>query len=147
MKQNYPVINRFEKNGTRASDTNAEPGSKIFAYGRETTIAPFEQLRAENGFDSASNVKDVSSTRDEVAKVNDVEGPLFISTTTLPSSQSEDVQEDITEVLRSRKPSFVRRQPNTPVKSTTQRSVTQTEYEANRTKDRNHVCISLPFSL
>lgn len=132
LKQNYPVINRFEKNSTR--DANGEPGTKIFAYGRETTIAPFEQLRSENGFESASIIKD------ETSKVNDVEGPLFVSTTTLPSSQSDDIQEDITEVLRSRKPNFARRTPNTPVKSTTQRSVTQGEYEASRTKERNPVC-------
>lgn len=143
MKQNYPVINRFEKNGTRTGgDANAEPGSKVFAYGRDTTIAPFEQLRAENGFESSAMVKDASATRgDEAAKANDVEGSLFVSTTALPSSQSDDVQEDITEVLRSRKPSFARRQPNTPIKSTTQRSVTQAEYDGSRTKDRSPVSI------
>lgn len=73
--------------------------------------------------------------------MNDIEGPVFVSTTTLTSIQNDDNQEEITEVLRTRKPSFIRRIPSVSVKSTTQRSISQPDYDSSRTKERNPVSI------
>lgn len=115
----------------------------MIAYGRETTIAPFAE---KENFDQSTNTKDEKyfGSKDILSsppKVNDIEGPVFVSTTTLTSIQNDDNQEEITEVLRTRKPSFIRRLPSVSVKSTTQRSISQSDYDSSRTKERNPVSI------
>jgi len=137
LKQNYPI-------GLNRSKSESE-GNKVY-YSRETTITPFEQTKSEKDVDSLSSVKDASyyGSKDDSfnrnsPRPNNQESDLSIyaSTTTQTSIQNEDNQEEITEVLRTRKPSFIRRVSST-AKPATQK-LTQSEYDGSRTKDRNAV--------
>lgn len=158
LKQNYPVaLNRFEKNLTKSSDFDL--GNKVF-YSRETTITPsYEETKSQKDIEPLNSVKDSNyfyGGRDDTGANNinrittkpnpDVDSPIFVSTTTLTSIQNEENQEEITEVLRTRKPSFIRRVSSSTAKPTTQKPSSPVDYDASRTKERNPVSIYLKMS-
>lgn len=146
LKQNYPVITRTEKNFSKIPDTTID-SNKVFGYSQEPAVTPAYKFKADKEFESSSPSIQNSNVaqkyygiKDDVAKVNVQEepaAPTFVSTTTLASIQTDDNQEEITEVLRTRKPSFIRRVSST-TKSPPQK-VVATDYESSRTKDRNSV--------
>lgn len=146
LKQNYPVIS---KNTTKSID---EQPNRAYSFSRETTIAPFDQVKIEKNVEVSYSEKESTAPeryfggKDDSARIHnqllqkEPEIPQFVSTTTYTSIQNEDNQEEITEVLKTRKPSFIRRVPTSTVRSvTTQRYSTQSEYDPNRAKERNSV--------
>lgn len=154
LKQNYPVaLNHFERNITKPSDFDL--GNKVF-YSRETTITPsYEHTKSDKDIEPLNSVNDsnyyggrddsgANSNNRITKKPNqDVDSPIFVSTTTLTSIQNEENQEEITEVLRTRKPSFIRRVSSSTAKPTTQKLSSSVEYDASRTKERGPVSIYL----
>lgn len=156
LKQNYPVISK--QNGTKSVETNIDLPNRVFSYTRETTIAPlapFDQVKIEKNVEVSYSEKESSvpdkyfgfkdSDSGSVRGQNQLlqkepETPQFVSTTTFTSIQNDENQEEITEVLKTRKPSFIRRVPSSTVRSvTTQRNSVQSEYDASRPKERNSV--------
>lgn len=148
LKQNYPVIT---KNNTKSID---EQPNRAYSFSRETTISPFEQVKIEKNVEVSYSEKESTvperyfGGKDDSAGIHnqllqkEPEIPQFVSTTTYTSIQNEENQEEITEVLKTRKPSFIRRVPTSTVRSvTTQRYTTpaQSEYDSNRAKERNSV--------
>lgn len=155
LKQNYPVISK--QNGTKSVETNIDQPSRLFSYVRETTIAPplapfDQQVKIEKNVEVSYSEKESTvpdkyfGFRDDGSRLpnqllqKEPEPQQFVSTTTYTSIQNDDNQEEITEVLKTRKPSFIRRVPSSTVRSvTTQRNGGHSEYDANRTKERNSV--------
>lgn len=148
LKQNYPVIT---KNVTKSID---EQPNRAYSFSRETTISPFEQVKIEKNVEVSYSEKESTvperyfGGKDDSTRIHnqllqkEPEVPQFVSTTTYTSIQNEENQEEITEVLKTRKPSFIRRVPTSTVRSvTTQRYTTpsQSEYDSNRAKERNSV--------
>ncbi|XP_055315197.1 mucin-17 [Sitodiplosis mosellana] len=152
LKQNYPVIT---KNINKSVD---EQPNRAYSFSRETTIPPFEQVKIEKNVEVSYSEKESTvperyfGSKDDGTRIQnqllqkEPEIPQIISTTTYTSIQNEDNQEEITEVLKTRKPSFIRRVPTSTVRSvTTQRYTTQSqsqsqsEYDPNRAKERNSV--------
>lgn len=153
LKQNYPIL--AKQNATKSIETNIDQPNRVFSYARETTIAPlppFDQVKIEKNVEVSYSEKE-STVADKFYGIKDdgpriqnqllqkePETPQFVSTTTFTTIQNDDNQEEITEVLKTRKPSFIRRVPSSTVRSvTTQRNSAQSEYDASRTKERNSV--------
>lgn len=146
LKQNYPVLS---KNSTKSSEVNIDQPNRAYSFSRETTISPiFDQVKIEKNVEVSYSEKE-STVPEKYFGSKEVDGsriynqllqkepevPQFVSTTTFTSIQNEDNQEEITEVLKTRKPSFIRRVPTSTV-----RSVTTSEYDSNnRSKERNSV--------
>lgn len=151
LNQNYPIL--LGKNNSKSADTNIEQPNKIFSF-KDSTISPFEQIKIEKNVEVSYSEKESNGpekyfgAKDDNFRIHnqllqkEPETP-FVSTTTYASIQNEDNQEEITEVLKTRKPSFIRRVPTSTVRTvTTQRYSIQTEYdpkEQRPNKDRTSV--------
>lgn len=152
LKQNYPVLST--KNATKSIDISGEQPNRVFSYTRDTTVAPlppFDQVKIEKNVEVSYSEKESGAPekyygfKDDGGRIQnqllqkEPETP-FVSTTTFTSIQNDDNQEEITEVLKTRKPSFIRRVPTSTVRSvTTQKYAASSEYDASRTKERNSV--------
>lgn len=149
LKQNYPVLS---KNSTKSIDTNNDLPNRAYSYSRETTVSPFEQVKIEENVKVSYSEKESTGPekyfgiKEDGGRIQnqllhkEPETPQFVSTTTYASVQNDENQEEITEVLKSRKPSFIRRVPTSTVRSvTTTRYTTQAEYDQVRPKERNSV--------
>lgn len=141
LKQNYPVITRTEKSTTKSIESSSD-SNKLFTYNKEPTVTPVYYEVTSATLKDQNIGQKFYGNKDDIQKTNvqEEQAPVFVSTTTVASIQTDDNQEEITEVLRTRKPSFIRRVPSSTVKSTTSKLVAS-DYDASRTKERNAVSI------
>lgn len=143
LKQNYPVISK--------NLSSAEQPNRAYSYGRETTVAPFETVKIEKNVEVSYSEKESTvpdkyfGNKDDGNRAHnqllqkEPEIPQFVSTTTFASIQNEENQEEITEVLKTRKPSFIRRVPTSTIRSITTQKYPASEYDSGRNKERNSV--------